>query len=67
MRMTNKRRTYSMAEYLNCGNESFFDEVDSYYVDKSETLAVLNNSLNKRDDISVLLVPAVLENPSMPK
>ncbi|MBQ9222089.1 hypothetical protein [Succinivibrio sp.] len=56
-----------MAEYLNCGNESFFDEVDSYYVDKSETLAVLNNSLNKRDDISVLLVPAVLENPSMPK
>ncbi|WP_406016971.1 AAA family ATPase [Succinivibrio sp.] len=46
-----------MAEYLNCGNESFFDEVDSYYVDKSETLAILNNSLNKRDRYICLTRP----------
>ena len=46
-----------MAEYLNCGNESFFNEVDSYYVDKSETLAILNNSLNRRDRYICLTRP----------
>ncbi|MBQ3678433.1 MAG: AAA family ATPase [Succinivibrio sp.] len=46
-----------MAEYLNCGNESFLNEVDSYYVDKSETLAILNNSLNRRDRYICLTRP----------
>ena len=46
-----------MAEYLNCGNESFFNEVDNYYVDKSETLAILNKSLNRRDRYICLTRP----------
>ena len=46
-----------MAEYLNCGNESFLNEVDCYYVDKSETLAILNNSLNRRDRYICLTRP----------
>ena len=46
-----------MAEYLNCGNESFFSEVDSYYVDKSEILAILNNSLKRRDRYICLTRP----------
>ncbi len=46
-----------MAEYLNCGNESFLNEVDSYYVDKSLLLKTLNGLLNTESQYVCLTRP----------